>query len=184
MKHRKRDTASGVSSINSNIARAMRVRMPKVPANRAPQVTVAQRIIIPPPTNTPPKNCRLRLIKCRSNWLQLLEKLLNKCYQKLQTNEKKSQILWGRSRWFVWWIHKFVPPKLIATQTKTTSGRYRIYPAISSTIHHRYRSTSWADTQHITFTSHWSLLAHEFDQRITAPMITKGRLQEVRVSLF
>ena len=38
MKHRKRETGSGVSSNKSNIARAMRVRMPKVPENFAPQV--------------------------------------------------------------------------------------------------------------------------------------------------
>ena len=38
MKHRKRETGSGVSSNKSNIARAMRVRMPKVPDNFAPQV--------------------------------------------------------------------------------------------------------------------------------------------------
>ena len=38
MKHRKRETGSGVSSNKSNIARAMRVRMPKIPENFAPQV--------------------------------------------------------------------------------------------------------------------------------------------------
>ena len=38
MKHRKRETGSGVSSNKSNNARAMRVRMPKVPDNFAPQV--------------------------------------------------------------------------------------------------------------------------------------------------
>ena len=37
MKHRKRDTASNISSNRSNIARAMRVRMPKVPLILAPQ---------------------------------------------------------------------------------------------------------------------------------------------------
>ena len=37
MKHRKRETGSGVSSTKSNIARAMRVRMPKIPENFAPQ---------------------------------------------------------------------------------------------------------------------------------------------------
>ena len=36
MKHRKRETGSGVSSNKSNIARAMRVRMPKIPENFAP----------------------------------------------------------------------------------------------------------------------------------------------------
>ena len=65
MKHLKRDTASGVSSNRSNIARAMRVRMPKVPTNLAPpetsfqteanpvpQITASEVIILPPPTNT------------------------------------------------------------------------------------------------------------------------------------
>ena len=65
MKHRKRDTASGVSSNRSNIARAMRVRMPKVPpyvtppetsfqteATPVPQITASEVIIAPPPTNT------------------------------------------------------------------------------------------------------------------------------------
>ena len=42
MKHRKRDTASGVSSNKSNIARAMRVRMPKVPPNLVPPRTPSQ----------------------------------------------------------------------------------------------------------------------------------------------
>ena len=37
MKHRKRENGSGVSSNKSNIARAMRVRMPKIPENFAPQ---------------------------------------------------------------------------------------------------------------------------------------------------
>ena len=39
MKHRKRETGTGrgVSSTKSNIARAMRVRMPKIPENFAPQ---------------------------------------------------------------------------------------------------------------------------------------------------
>ena len=58
MKHRKRDTAGCVSSNRSNIARAMRVRMPKVPPNLVPPETSIQpetnhrlRIIAPPPTN-------------------------------------------------------------------------------------------------------------------------------------
>ena len=65
MKHRKRDTASGVSSTKANIAHAMLVRMPKVPANLAPQVTVAQPIMIAPPTNTtqelPPTSHELQI---------------------------------------------------------------------------------------------------------------------------
>ena len=64
MKHRKRETGSGVSSNKSNIARAMRVRMPKVPDNFAPQVIpeipeaapdqpiITEEVLIaPPPTN-------------------------------------------------------------------------------------------------------------------------------------
>ena len=64
MKHRKRDTASAISSNGSNFARAMRGRMPKVPPNiappetlfepeatSAPQDTASQLIIAPPPTN-------------------------------------------------------------------------------------------------------------------------------------
>ena len=41
MKHRKRETRSGVSSTKSNIARAMRVRMPKIPENFTPQELLA-----------------------------------------------------------------------------------------------------------------------------------------------
>ena len=65
MKHRKRETGSGVSSNKSNIARAMRVRKPKVPENFAPQVIpeipeaapeqpiITEEVFIaPPPTNT------------------------------------------------------------------------------------------------------------------------------------
>ena len=64
MKHQKRETGSGVSSNKSNIACAMRVRMPKVPENFAPPVTSSQPeatpepqiitsevIIAPPPTS-------------------------------------------------------------------------------------------------------------------------------------
>ena len=64
MKHRKRDTVSGVSSNKSNIARALRVRMPKVPPNLKPpetpsqpetnsgqQIIASEVIIAPPPTN-------------------------------------------------------------------------------------------------------------------------------------
>ena len=39
MKHRKRETTSGVSSKRSSIARAMQIRMPKVPENFAPPET-------------------------------------------------------------------------------------------------------------------------------------------------
>ena len=65
MKHCKRDTASCISSNRSNIARAMRVRMPKVPpisrrqtsfepeAISAPQVTTSQLIFAPPAINQP-----------------------------------------------------------------------------------------------------------------------------------
>ena len=65
MKHRKRETGSGVSSNKSNIGRAMRVRMPKVPDNCAPQtipeipeaapeqqIITGEVLIEPPPTNT------------------------------------------------------------------------------------------------------------------------------------
>ena len=68
MKHRKRETGSGVSSNKSNIAPAMRVCMPKIPKNFAPQVlpeipeaTPEQQIITgevlmaPPPTNNQPE---------------------------------------------------------------------------------------------------------------------------------
>ena len=63
MKHRKLETGSGVSSNRSNIAHAMRVRMPKVQENFAPPETPSQQevnsepqiitsevIIAPPPT--------------------------------------------------------------------------------------------------------------------------------------
>ena len=68
MKHRKRETGSGVSSNKSNIARAMRVRMPKIPENFAPQVLpeipeatperqiiTGEVLIAPPPTNNQPE---------------------------------------------------------------------------------------------------------------------------------
>ena len=64
MKQRKRDTASGISSNRSNNARAMQVRMPKLPPNltppetsfepeatSAPQLTASQVIIAPQTTN-------------------------------------------------------------------------------------------------------------------------------------
>ena len=64
MKHRKRETGSGVSSNKSNIARAMRVRMPKIPENFAlqevpaipetapeQQIITTEVLIAPPPTN-------------------------------------------------------------------------------------------------------------------------------------
>ena len=68
MKHRKRETGGGVSSNKSNIARAMRVRMPKIPENFAPQVLpeipeaapehqiiTGEVLIVPPPTNNQPE---------------------------------------------------------------------------------------------------------------------------------
>ena len=42
MKHRKRDTGSGVSSNKLNIARAMRVRIPKGPENFVPPESTSQ----------------------------------------------------------------------------------------------------------------------------------------------
>ena len=64
MKHRKRETGSGVSYNKSNIARAMRVRMPKIPENFAPrevpaiqetapeqQIITTELLIAPPPAN-------------------------------------------------------------------------------------------------------------------------------------
>ena len=51
MKHRKRERGSGVSSNRSNIARAMRVRMPKVPENFAPPETPSQQEVNPEPQN-------------------------------------------------------------------------------------------------------------------------------------
>ena len=64
MKHCKRETGSGVSSTKSNIARAMRVRMPKIPENFASQelpsiqetapeqqIITTEVLIAPPPTN-------------------------------------------------------------------------------------------------------------------------------------
>ena len=63
MKHRKCETGSGVSSNRSKIARAMRVRMPKVQENLGPpetpsqpevnpetQIVTSEVIIAPPPT--------------------------------------------------------------------------------------------------------------------------------------
>ena len=68
MKHRKRETGSGVSSNKSNIARAMRVRIPKIQENFAPQVLpeipeaapeqqiiTGEVMIAPPPTNNHPE---------------------------------------------------------------------------------------------------------------------------------
>ena len=64
MKHRKRETGSGVSSNRSNIARAMRLCMPKIPENFAPpetpsqpeatpepQIITSEVLIAPPPTS-------------------------------------------------------------------------------------------------------------------------------------
>ena len=64
MKHRKRETGSGVSSNKTNIARAMRVRMPKIPEKFAPQelpaiqetvpeeqIITTEALIAPLPTN-------------------------------------------------------------------------------------------------------------------------------------
>ena len=64
MKHRKRDTGSGVSSNKLNVARAMRISLPKVPASLVPPETTSQPeihpdqqhntselIIAPPPTS-------------------------------------------------------------------------------------------------------------------------------------
>ena len=64
MKHRKRETGSVVSSNKSNIACAMRVRMPKIPENFAPQevpaiqetapeqqIITTEVLIAPPPTD-------------------------------------------------------------------------------------------------------------------------------------
>ena len=64
MKHCKRETGSGVSSNKSKIARAMRVRMPKIPKNFAPQevpaiqetapeqqIIATEVLIAPHPTN-------------------------------------------------------------------------------------------------------------------------------------
>ena len=60
MKHRKHDNASGVSPTKLNILREMRVRMPKVPANVAPQTADQSDIPAPlvhQPTNSaPPTN--------------------------------------------------------------------------------------------------------------------------------
>ena len=49
MKHQKRETGSGVSSNRSNIARAIRVCMPKVPENFAPPETSCQPEAAPKP---------------------------------------------------------------------------------------------------------------------------------------
>ena len=49
MKQRKRETGSGVSSNRSNVARAMRVRMPKVPENFAPPETSSRPEAAPEP---------------------------------------------------------------------------------------------------------------------------------------
>ena len=49
MKHRKRETGSGVSSNTSNIARVMRLRLPKVPENFAPPETSSQPETTPEP---------------------------------------------------------------------------------------------------------------------------------------
>ena len=56
MNHPKRDTASGVLLTKSNDVRAMRVRMPKIPANLTPKITGSafttyQPIITAPPTD-------------------------------------------------------------------------------------------------------------------------------------
>ena len=65
MKHRKRETGSGLSSTKSSIARTMRVRMPRIPENVAPQelptiletapeqqIITTEVLIAPPPTNS------------------------------------------------------------------------------------------------------------------------------------
>ena len=53
MKHRKRETGSGDSSNRSNIARAMRVPMPKVPENFASPETPSQQEVNPEPEIIP-----------------------------------------------------------------------------------------------------------------------------------
>ena len=70
MKHRKRDTGTGVSSNKSNITRAMQVQMPKVPANLVPPETTSQPEINPDQQNitseviiaSPPSGQRTELI--------------------------------------------------------------------------------------------------------------------------
>ena len=49
MNYRKRETGSRVSSNRSNIARAMRIRMPKVQENFAPPETSTQQKLNPEP---------------------------------------------------------------------------------------------------------------------------------------
>ena len=54
IKHCKRNNASGVSSNRFNIAHAMRVRMPKVPANLAPSELSTEKPTAFEPQNTTP----------------------------------------------------------------------------------------------------------------------------------
>ena len=71
MKHRKRETGSGVSSNKSNIARAMRVRMPKVPANLVSPETTSQ-----PEISADQQNFTSEVIIARSPTVQRTELII------------------------------------------------------------------------------------------------------------
>ena len=61
MKHRIRDRASGISSNCSNIARSMRVRMPKVSSNFVPPETTLQYASTSAPQFAAPQSFKLTL---------------------------------------------------------------------------------------------------------------------------
>ena len=73
MKHRKRETGSGVSSNKSNIVRAMRVRMPKVPENFAPPETSLQPEATPEPPPPPTSQLSELTLPSTSAQVEVLE---------------------------------------------------------------------------------------------------------------
>ena len=108
MKHRKRDTASGVSSNRSSIARAMRARMPKIPDNFAPLEVNTEIASTPAPqmtnttdSNTPapqsseiliaaPPTCRTAELQLPSNSapIELLQHVVPKTLKRAQKTKK------------------------------------------------------------------------------------------------
>ena len=97
MKHRKRETGSSVSSNKSNIARAMRVRVPKIPENFAPQelpaiqetapeqqIITTEVLIAPPPTNNQ-SELAIPLTSAPAATLQQVQPRATKKTRKVQT---------------------------------------------------------------------------------------------------